>query len=63
MRLLGNLQNTSELMFDYTNNPQKNRQMNLVPSHAEIHYSFIHLPFQNVNYELEYGVGMKMKGQ
>ena len=52
VRLLGSLQNTSELILDYTDNPQRDRQLNLISSHAEIHYSFIHLPFQNVKYEL-----------
>ena len=50
-------------MVDYTQNPLKDRQLNLFSSHSEIHYSFIHLPYQNVKYDIEYGVGMKMKGQ
>jgi hypothetical protein len=61
--ILSTLQNTSSLMVDYTQNPLKDRQLNLLPSHSEVHYSFIHLPYQNMKYEVEYGVGMKMKGQ
>jgi hypothetical protein len=34
VKLLGNLQNTSELMLDYTNDPLKDRQLGLVPSHS-----------------------------
>ena len=45
-----NSQNASELMLDYTGNPLKHRQLNLLPSHSDIHFSFIHLPFQNVRY-------------
>ena len=48
--------------MDYTNNPTKDRQLSLLASHAEVHFSFIHLPYQNVKYELEYGLGMKIKG-
>jgi hypothetical protein len=37
--------------------------LSLMPSHCEVYFNFIHLPYQHLKYELEYGVGMKMKGQ
>jgi hypothetical protein len=62
-RFIGNIHNASEQIIDYTNNPLQTRTLNLLPSHCELYFSFIHLPYQNLKYELEYGVGMKMKGQ
>ena len=38
------------------------RQLHLVASHSQVHYSFLHLPYQHLEYEVEYGVGMKIKG-
>lgn len=63
IRLINSMQNTSELILDYTHNPMKDRELSLLPSHSEIYYNFIHLPYQNLKYEVEYGVGMKIKGQ
>jgi hypothetical protein len=61
--LFGGLQNASEQLLDCAHNPLRDRQLHLLPSHCEIYFSFIHLPYQNLRYELEYGLGMKMKGQ
>ena len=60
--VLGGIKNTSELLVEYSSNALKDRSINLLPSHTEILFSFIHLPYQQVSYEIEYGVGMKLKG-
>ncbi len=49
IRLINSMQNTSELILDYTHNPMKDRELSLLPSHSEIYYNFIHLPYQNQN--------------
>lgn len=39
------------------------RPLKLVASSTDIQYEFIHLPYQKEEYEIEFGVGMKVKGQ
>ena len=63
LKLINSTQNISELIIEYNNNTLKDRQLSLLPSHSEIYYNFIHLPYQNVSYEIEYGLGMKIKGE
>jgi hypothetical protein len=51
-RFIGNIQSISDQIIDYTNNPLKDRVLNLMPSHCEVYYNFIHLPYQHLKYEL-----------
>ena len=52
LRLINSMQNTSEMILDYTHNPLRDRQISLMASHGEVFYSFLHLPYQNLSYEV-----------
>lgn len=53
----------SELFLECVQNHLKSRTLTLKSSHNQICFEFLHLTHQSDVYEIEYGVGLKMKGQ
>lgn len=63
MDIVGSVTVSSELLQEVTQNPLIHRPMNLMSSHNAIYFDFLHLPFQSEEYEVDYGVGFKSKGE
>ena len=56
-------QTPSEMLYEISQNPLNSRALQLNSSHNEIEFTFLHLPYHTYKYEIEYGVGFKMKGK
>jgi hypothetical protein len=57
------VQPPSEMLYEISQNPLNPRPLQFNSSHNEIEFAFLHLPYHTLKYEIEYGVGFKMKGK